>query len=321
MLSSLCLAGILTGCDALGNDSTASDNGPMQTITVGANPNNGSATLYIAVDHGLFAAQHLTVTIVNTTGGAAAVPALQGGAYDITSSNDATAILARQKGVPLDFVADEISSREDTNTVDVPPNSPIKSIKDLQGKTIGVSSLYDPPYFALRTEMVNNGLDTNSVHWVTVSYTNAATYLKNHQVDATIETDPYRTQNAQAIGAVSVVNIFAANSGFANFPIAAYVTLDTFAKAHSGAIAAFQRAMVQAASLATADPAMVKAAVLKHTKISKAVAAVMGLPIYPADLDPNRLQRVVTMLQKDATPPLVPAGFSDQSMIIPLPTS
>lgn len=322
VLSGLCLAATLAGCAALGDNPQSNNaHGPMQTLTVGANPSVPAATLYLAVDHGLFAAQHLHVTIVNTSGGSAAVPALVGGSYDITSTNDATAILAREKGIPIAFVADEDAAKDDTNTLDALPTSPIKSIKDLSGKTIGISSPNDPPYLALRTEMIDNNVDPDSVHWVTVAYADAETYLTAHRVDATIEADPYRTQTADQTGAVTIVPIFAQNSGFADFPLAGYVTTEKFARAHPSVIASFQRAMVAAATLATTDPALAKAAVLNHTKITPQVADVMDLPLFPSDLDPNRLQRVVTMLQRATPHPLLPAGFQIQSMIIPMPAS
>jgi NitT/TauT family transport system substrate-binding protein len=172
---------------------------------------------------------------------------------------------------------------------------------------------------ALRTEMTDYALDPTSVHWVQVPYTNAGTYLRNHRVDAAVETDPYRTQTHAAIGAVTVVKIFAQDSGFADFPISAYVTTEQYATAHPDVIAAFQRAMLAADNL-TAHPENVKTAILNHTQITHPVADVMDMPEFPADLDPHRLGRVVTMLQK-ATPPLVPPSFQVGSMILPMPTS
>src|SRR5262249_20177046 len=107
-------------------------------------------------------------------------------------------------------------------------------------------------------------------------------------------------------------------SGFADFPISAYVTTEKFAAAHPDIITAFQRAMLAADNL-TANAQNVRTAILHHTKITAAVADLIDPPEFPADLDPNRLGRVVTMLQK-TTPPLVSSGFQIQSMIIPMPT-
>lgn len=291
----------------------------MQSLVLGANPNVASAAVYIALDHGLFTAQHLAVKLVSTSGGSAAVPALVGGTYDITSTNDATAITARNKGVKIKFVANAISAKPDTYTLDVPPGSPIKSIKDLPGKTVGVSSLNDPPYLALRQEMTDYALDPNTVHWTQVAFADAGTYLKNHRVDAAVDTDPYRTQAKQQYGVVSVVPIFDTATGFADFPISAYVTTEKFANAHPDIIGAFQRAMLAADNLA-ANTQNVKTAILNHTKITKSVADLIDPPEFPADLDPKRLGRVVTMLQK-ATPPLLPPDFRIETMIIPMPTS
>ncbi len=312
---------MVTGCGVL-NGSSGSDNNSNQaemSLKIGANPSTVSAPLYIAMDRGLFAAQHLKVTVITTTGGSTAVPAMVGGSYDITSTNDATAISADSKGTPLKFVFDGLAATPGTFTLDTLPDSAIKSIKDLQGKTLGVSSLNDPTELALQTELQASNVPPSSVKFVAVPFANAATFLKNHSVDATIETEPYKTENAQELGTRPIVDVFGDASGFANFPIAAWVTTGKYASAHPKEIAAFQKAMVQAAGLA-ANNANAKQAILHHTKIPPTVADVMTLPRFPADLDPNRLARVVYILQK-ATPPLLPQSFQIESMILPLPAS
>lgn len=314
----LAAASTVTGCGVLNGSSGSSDssgNQPMMTLKVGANPSSVSAPLYIAEDHGLFTAQHLNVTVITTTGGSVAVPAMVGGSYDITSTNDATAISADAKGTSLKFVFDGIAATPGTFTVDTLPSSPIKSIKDLQGKTVGVSSLNDPTALALQSELAANNVPPTSVHFVTVPFASAAQFLQNHSVDATVETDPFKTQNAQAFGARPVVDLFSDTSGFSNFPIAAWVTTSKYAAAHPKEIAAFQKAMVQAANMA-ANAQTAKSAFLKHTKIDPKVISIMTLPRFPADLDPNRLARVVYLLRNAN---LLKPSFQIESMILPLP--
>jgi NitT/TauT family transport system substrate-binding protein len=314
----LAAASMVTGCGVLNGSSGSSgstDNQAMMTLKIGANPSTVSTPLYVAEDHGLFTAQHLKVTVITTTGGSVAVPAMVGGSYDITSSNDATAISADAKGTPLKFVFDGIAATPGTFTLDALPGSNITNIKGLQGKTVGVSSLNDPTALALQAELSANNVPPSSVHFVTVPFANAQQALKDHSVDATVDTEPYKTQNAQAIGARPVVDIFGDASGFANFPIAAWVTTTKYATSHTKEIAAFQKAMVQAAGLA-ANSATAKAAILHHTKITPTVADLMTLPRFPADLDPNRLARVVFMLRSAN---LLKPDFQIESMILPLP--
>lgn len=313
----LAATSMVTGCGVL-NGSSGSDsssNQPEMTLKIGANPSSVSVPLYIAMDKGLFDQQHLKVQVITTTGGAVAVPAMVGGSYDITSTNDATAILADAKGTSLKFVFDGIAATPSTFTVDTLPNSGINSIHDLENKTVGVSSLNDPTYFALQTEMTANNVNVSKVHFTAVPFANAQEALKTKQVDATVETEPYKTQNAQQIGSRPVVDVFGDTSGFANFPIAAWVTTTKYATGHAKEIAAFQKAMVQAAGMAN-NQATAKASMLKHTKIAASVADVMSLPRFPSDLDPNRLARVVYMLR---TANLLKPDFQIESMILPLP--
>lgn len=311
---------MVSGCGVLNgssNSSASSSQTTTMSIKVGANPSIPSAALYIAQDRGLFTAQHLKVTIIKTTGGSAAVPALVGGSFDVTTTNDATAIAADVKGTPLKFVVDGIAATPGTFTLDTLPTSGIRSIKDLQGKTIGVSSPNDIPTLALKSELAANNVAPSSVKFVTVPFASAQQYIKNHSVDASVETEPYKTQTAQAIGARPVVDIFGDTSAFASFPVSAYVATSKYANAHPQEIAAFQRAMVAAANLAS-NSANVKTAVLHHTKITQTVADLMTLPRFPLDLDPKRLSRVVYMLQNAK---LLKPDFQITSMILPLPAS
>lgn len=304
----------LAGC-GISPPATAT-NATVSTLRVGALPGINSAVLYLAQDDGLFAAQHLNVRIIATTNGAQAIPAMIGGSFDITTANYATAEQESANATPLRVVFDGIDATTNTYTVDALPSSGINGIKDLAGKTVGVSSPNDIPTLVLRVELTDYGVNPNSVHFVPVPFAQAQQYLATHQVDASVNTDPYRTMSARAIGTRTVVDIFDPNSAFNDFPVAGYFTTKAFAAKDLPAIQAFQRAMQAAAARATQQA--VKTAILRHLKIDPTVASLMADPHFPTTLDPARLKRGVNLLQQAGQ---LPMSFQLSSMILPLPAN
>ena len=116
---------------------------------------------------------------------------------------------------------DGIAATPGTFTLDALPASNITDIKGLQGKTVGVSSLNDPTALALQAELVRQQRAAQLGALRDGAVRRRAAGPEGPSVDATVDTEPYKTQNAQAIGARTVVDIFGDASGFANFPIAA----------------------------------------------------------------------------------------------------
>lgn len=310
------LAPVLTGCGISTASTTASAASGSLTLRVGALPSITSAVLYIAQDDQLFAAQHLTVQITATTDGAHALPAMIGGSFDVTTANYASAEQESANETPLDVVFDGIDATTNTYTVDVLKTSGITSITDLAGKTVGVSSLNDVPALALRQELSDHGVDPDSVHFVPVPFAQAQQHLANHQVDASVNTDPYRTESAQAISTRSVVDIFGIGTAFNDFPVAGYFATKSFVEHSPQIVRAFQRAMVAAAARAT--PQRVKEAVLRHLKINPDVASLMADPHFPTTLDITRLARGADLLKRAK---VLPASFQIAAMVDPLPAN
>lgn len=104
----------------------------------------------------------------------------------------------------------------------------------------------------------------------------------------------------------------------ADFPIAGYLTTETFAAQNPKTVAAFQRALREGAELALSNPAEVAPALEKYTKIDRATAATMKLGGFATSVDPAKVQRVADLMlefgylkQKfDATPLIAAAPGS-----------
>lgn len=302
--TAICALVLTASCSALsGTDSSSSSpasNSGLEktTLKVGAIAGASSAALYIAEDKGFFNQAGLKVQIVTTTNGGQAISQLQGGALDVALANDVSGIQANIKGQPLKLVFDGPSCAPNTFVISALPGSGITKLADIKNKKIGVSSLEDGITATLKQSLAAVNVDPNSVHYVKVPYAQSETALKSHSVDATVTSEPYTTEAAQALGARPVVDLFPQGSAEANIPNAGYFSTDKFVQNDPKTLAAFQKAMARGAA-ATTNRNTVEQAIHKHLPaLSQQVLDVMALPGFPPDLDPARIQRVADLMQK-----------------------
>lgn len=93
--------------------------------------------LYVGLDKGLFAAQGLRVVKVTANSGAAGVAAVIGGNATFSLQDPMTAVLANLKGAGLVNVALVVNGAP--VWLVTPGNSPVKTVADLQKKTIATA--------------------------------------------------------------------------------------------------------------------------------------------------------------------------------------
>jgi NitT/TauT family transport system substrate-binding protein len=302
--TAVCAVVLATSCSALSGSNNDNSGGAnpqnleKSTIKVGGIAGASSAALYIAYDKGYFRQQGLNVQIVTTSNGGQALNQLVGKALDITLANDVSGIQAAIQGTPVKLVFDGPNAAPRTYVVSALPGTDIKTLADLKGKKIGVSSLNDAVMATLKDSLISVSVDPSTVKFVTVPYANSEQALQSHSVDAAVTSEPYSTEAAEALGARPVVDVFPQGSESANIPIAGFFASSDFVKNDPKTLAAFQRAMAKAANDAS-NRQTVEVSIHKHLKsLSQQVLDVMALPGFPADLDPNRIQRVADLMQK-----------------------
>ena len=88
----------------LGGGSGSAGNGPDK-IKVGAIPIVDVAPLHLGIAKGFFRDQGMDVEVVNTTGGAAAIPGVVSGQFTFAFGNVTSLIVAKSQNLPLKAVA------------------------------------------------------------------------------------------------------------------------------------------------------------------------------------------------------------------------
>jgi NitT/TauT family transport system substrate-binding protein len=296
------LGGLLAaGCS--GGGSSAAPGGLEKThLVVAAVPAVDSAGVYIAQQRGLFAAEGLRVTILPAVSGKTAIENQLAGQYDVTSGNYVSYILAnadpQAAGLkkPADFRVLSPGSIMEANNQDimVPAGSPIKTVADLRGKTIGVNVTHNIGQLLVSSILSDNAVPASSVRFVPVQFPAMAHALADHQVDAAWLPDPFITESEENIGAVPLAD---SNQGSTeNLPIAGYMVTASWLKKYPNTAAAFRRAISKAQTIATNDPAAVQQGMEAFAKVPAISAAVEASPQFPTQMNAALLGRLAGLM-------------------------
>jgi NitT/TauT family transport system substrate-binding protein len=141
--------------------------------------------------------------------------------------------------------------------------------------------------------MKANGVDHSGVRWIEIPFPDTAAALSRGDVDAAFLTEPFATQAAKTVGAVTVVDT--ATGPTKDLPTAGYAALAGFAKANPKTVAAFQQAMRRATAEA-ADRSLVEPLIVEFAKVDPAVAASTNMLTLRSAIDAAQLQRVPDLL-------------------------
>jgi NitT/TauT family transport system substrate-binding protein len=136
------LAAVLLSAAACGNPTatkTVTGTSPVNVIVPDAGNFTSGMPIYVGLAQGFFAKQHLSVTVINTTGGATNVAAVLAGKGALGVDTGPVSVLAADlHGANLKILG------ADTTGMDIlffsKANGPVTSIRDLSGKKVGYSS-------------------------------------------------------------------------------------------------------------------------------------------------------------------------------------
>lgn len=280
-------------CDALGGsgpDPVTGSSPENSELTVSIINTVDLAPLWAAQDAGYFTAEGLSVRIDVAQSGDETMTKVVAGdaAIGLTTW---TLLFASHSEGRADFrlVADATSATPNSNKIVVTPTSPVKHVTDLPGKKIAITGKNAASDVLTQSVMRDRGLDTSMVTWVPVALPDMAAALQQGRVDAAYMPEPFVTDAAQQVGAISIVDVGTGST--LDFPLTGYATTAKWAQTNPATIAAFQRALLKGTA-AVRDRALLERLVVKYAQVTETTAKLMALLGYGAQLDARRLQRV-----------------------------
>jgi NitT/TauT family transport system substrate-binding protein len=169
----------------------------------------GLAPLYLGINKGFYTDQGLKPEMAPEQDTASSAASLMGGALDIAFVSTTSLLRAISNGLKLRALSpvEGVIDPKDPNpsvALLVTGTSPIKSLKDLNGKTVAVPTLNSGLHMETMSDVDKHGGDSKSVKFTQLPFSAQAAALTSGRVDAIACAEPYKTlllkQGARAIG-------------------------------------------------------------------------------------------------------------------------
>jgi NitT/TauT family transport system substrate-binding protein len=286
----------------------------VATVKAAGVPEESATPVLWALQNGLFRRAGLDLELDPQRSGTAIAAGVAGGGYQIGKSSIIPLIIAFSKGIPFQLVAPGglYRAAKPHIAMIVAANSPIRTAADMNGKTLGVSSLDDLYTLGIRWWMDKNGGDSSTLKIVELPLPAVRDAIVAGRIDAGGSATP-ALQAALDSGTVRVLShMFDAIAP--EFMYTAWFANKDFIASHLDAVRTFSRVERQAAGYVNEHPAQTVEALSKFTSIKPDVIAKMTRAQMGTVLDPKLLQPVVDICTHYK---VIPAPIDAAKMIAP----
>ena len=190
---------ILTGAALLAPRAVrAQASAPMRFGTIAT---ESFALLFYAQEAGFFKKHGVEAQMTYFRGGGAALTALVGGSVDLACVNWGAISNAHMRGIPVQAIAAGglYTSASPTTILAVGKDSTIRTGADLNGKTVGLSTLEDLQQAAVMKWVDQNGGTSSTMKFVELAIPQIPPALNAGRLDAGIVLEPILTAQASQI--------------------------------------------------------------------------------------------------------------------------
>jgi NitT/TauT family transport system substrate-binding protein len=268
------------------------------TLRVAVSPIEAAAEVYYAQDMGFFAKAGVAADIQSMQGSSLIVAAIVSNTVDIGFDTLDTLAEQHLKGIPLVVIApthDYLSPATiRTQALVLPANSPIQQAKDLDGKTIAVSTLHSLADIGARVWIDQNGGDSSTVKFIEVPFPAIPGALDAGRVDGAWVVEPFisvarKNNRVLAYGFDGISK---------HFTVGAWVATRQWANDHPDLVSRFAGVIHDTAVWANKNPQKSGEILAKYTKIDPAVISTMARVRYAEQLAPALMQPLIDAAAK-----------------------
>lgn len=281
------------------------------TVRVATPPLDTGAQAFFATDKGFFKQAGLDVE-VTVIGSSAVGPAVASGTVDVAQSSMATLASAREHGQPFVVIAPSAiftTKFPATAGIMVGKNSPMRTGRDFNGKTVAVSQLLGIAQVTVANWIDKTGGDSSTVKFIEMPPAAMTAALDGGRVDATELTEPFLDEALRD----GQRNLTSGYEAVANeFAIGAWYCTSDYALAHPEVLRRFARAMAETARWANRNRDESRAILAKWTK--QQVSPTVPQTIYGERLNVALLQPLIDVSAKYKA---LKASFPASEMIAP----
>ncbi|BCY12092.1 ABC transporter substrate-binding protein [Actinoplanes sp. L3-i22] len=258
------------------------------------------APIYLGRAKGFFRDQNIDLTLTTAQGGAAIVPAVLGGQYQFGFSNTISLLLGASKGLPVKVVANGNNSTgvdgKDFAGLFVRADSPIRSPKDLAGRTVAANTLKNIVETTVRASVRKDGGDAAAVKFTELAFPDQVPALQSGRVDAIFVVEPFQ-QAAVGAGARKIASSYV--DAAPDLTVAMYFTSQQLLSANPDLVRRFTEAIRTSLTYADGHPDEVRDALGSYTKIAPEVRSALVLPKWPAEINRASVETLADLAVTD----------------------
>jgi NitT/TauT family transport system substrate-binding protein len=268
------------------------------TLRAAGPPNDGFKAMYYGSRSGIFAKYGLTVEITPMQNGAAAAAALISGDVDVAMVNILTLIQAHRKGIEMRMIAPNFWMTSDRPNISalVPDDSPLRSGRDLTGKTVASPGLGDILSVAMHAWIDQTGGDSKTVHFIELPSSAAVQFLEQGRADVVAVIEPF-VGEAMATGKVRILAQPMSAIG-KQLQVGAYVVMEPVVQKNFDAMSRLAHGLHEASVYTNTHLAQTVDLVASYSGASPEAVAKMNRVIDPDYCEVRYIQPVIDALAK-----------------------
>jgi NitT/TauT family transport system substrate-binding protein len=286
--------------DAKAVASPAAKAGPVEkpNINVGNVRLAALSAVYVADKLGYLKEEGLTASFKDLGGGAESIPALENGSLDISHAPYVSLLQARDQG--FDFVATVTNNASpmqpphEAAIVVRKDDDSIKTLKDLEGKTVATNTLKGLQYVMAVGAIRKAGGDDKKVKWVEVPNESMVDGLGNKLFDAATLAEPFTTV-AESTGRGRVLSYHYIDTA-PGLDIGAYIATRAFAQKNPNTVNAFARALKRGHKYLMDDQARARTELGEVSRTPPDVVAKMVMPVWTQSANVQSLDTLANLL-------------------------
>jgi NitT/TauT family transport system substrate-binding protein len=258
-----------------------------------------NAAMFMATEKGFFKAEGLELETVPMAGGAVIVQGVTSGDLQFGWTNVISLYQARVAGFDFKLIAggaSNVKGKNESHAILVGKNSPVKSAKDLEGKTVAVNTLNNIVHLMARAWVDKNGGASAKVKFVEVPFPQMEATLSAGKVDAISVHEPFVTAAVQKGGVGTLARPW--GEVLPKFLIASWFASEKWISKNQQTAQAFVRAINRGIDAIHADPEGSRAAMVKWAGLKPELAAKIALPVFEKNISEKDVQATIDLTQK-----------------------
>jgi NitT/TauT family transport system substrate-binding protein len=206
-------------------------------------------------------------------------------------SNVISLLMAQTRGLDIVAVAAGASSTgeqgRDFGAIIVPGESPLKTAKDLENKSVAVNNLKNFSDISTKASIRKAGGDGSKVKFVELAFPDMPAALANKLVDAAWIVEPFLTIARDLADTAP------------NLMISVYFTSGKYVLEHADAVTRFKTAINESLAYADGHSDEIRATIPAYTRISKELIGKLTLPRWPTEMNRNSTEIVADLSVRD----------------------